>query len=301
MYYITERDVTENFTMRQAIEALREAFIELYKGHAKADSRSRNYSSSSVLSTMPAVIDKYGISGLKVYNASREGASFLVLLFNNESSKPIAIIEADRLGQIRTGAATALATSILHEKCEVFTLIGSGFQAETQLEGIISISDPNEIRVYSRNIDHARSFAKKMKDKFGREIETFADLKTALSGSDVITSITNSSEAFIKGDYLSGHYHLNLAGANIVGRREAEPSVFEHAELVVVEHLEQALKESSEIIEYLNNGGHVFELKNVVVEPVRYSPPGRTIFKSMGIGLEDLISGYYVLKNMGLI
>jgi alanine dehydrogenase len=301
MNFITEKEVFENFDMATAIEAMTEAFLEFHRGNAGADPRMRTFSNESVLSTMPAFMNKYHIAGLKSYIASKHGAKFVVILFDTRSTELIALVEANRLGQVRTGAVPAVATSILHGKCSVFTLIGSGFQAETQLEGILEVSDPEEIRVYSRTQAHGKAFAERMSKKFGRQLEFKSDLLSALDGADVISSITSSQQPIIEDLSFNENFHLNLAGSNILSRREVSQNVIESASLVVVEHLEQSFRESSEISDFVKAGGRVVELKEVVGSGEKYRNHKKTIFKSMGIGLEDISSAYYVLKKMKLV
>lgn len=301
MYFVTEREVYENFDMPLAINAMKEAFEEYYKGNAGSNSRARTFAGESVLSTMPAFMDKYHVAGFKSYIASRSGAKFVVLLFDTSASELLAIVEANRLGQMRTGAVPAVATSILHGKCSVFALIGSGFQAETQLEGILKVSDPEEIRVYSRTFSHRKAFAERMSKMFEREIKYYDNLKTTLDGADVISCITSSGEPIITDLSFNEAYHLNLAGSNMPSRREASGNVIAASDLVVVEHLEQALIESSEISEFVKGGGKAVELKEVVGSGASFNGHKRTLFKSMGIGLEDISSAYHVLKRMKLI
>ena len=301
MYVITEEDVVENFDMKMAIEAMRDAFGEYFRGEAGADSRIRTYSNTAVLSTMPAFMNKYNITGLKTYIATKEGARFVVLLFDTISNELIAVIEANKLGQVRTGAVTALATSAMHGKCSVFTLIGSGFQAETQLEGLLAVSNPSEIRVYSRTQAHGADFVERMSRKFGKEITYYDDLRSALENTDVITSITSSQDSIINDLSFLDEFHLNISGSNVLSRREVSRKVIDGADLVVVEHLEQALKESSEIVDFVNSGGIPIEFKNVIGETEKYMGFKKTIFKTMGIGLEDIVSARYLLKKMNLI
>ncbi len=301
MYYITENEVEANFGMKMAIDAVNDAFKEYFNNTAGVDSRNRTISESSVLSTMPAYMNKYHITGFKTYVATKEGARFVVLLFDSVSSEMIAVIEANRLGQVRTGAVTALGTNILHGKCSVFSLIGSGFQAETQLEGILEIGDPSLVRVYSRTPEHGRKFVKKMEQKYHCDISFREDLRSALEGADVISCITSSKEPLISDLSFLDSYHLNIGGANVLSHREVSQNVMRSSDIVVVEHLEQALKESSEISEFVNEGGKTVEFKDVVGESQKYKGNKKTIFKTMGIGLEDIASAYHLLKNMDLL
>ena len=140
-----------------------------------------------------------------------------------------------------------------------------------------------------------------MSKKFGREIKDYSDLGKALYNADVITCITSSHEPIIKDLSFSGRYHLNIAGSNILARREVSEAVIRDANLVVVEHLEQALRESSEISDFVNGGGKPVEFKEVVGESQKFSHLRKTIFKTMGIGLEDIICAWYVLDKMNLV
>jgi alanine dehydrogenase len=301
VYFITEREVSVNFDMKTAIDAMNDCFAEYFKGSAGADSRQRTFSDGSVLSTMPAFMNKYRITGLKTYIGTKDNARFVVLLFDTITTELLAVIEANRLGQVRTGAVTALATSILHGKISTFTLVGSGFQAETQLEGIMSISNPEEVRVYGRTKEHGRDFAGRMTERFGRKIVYFQDLRKALDGADVISCITSAHQPIIEDLSFLHSYHLNLGGSNVLSRREVSEQVVDGAQLVVVEHLEQALKESSEISDFVGKGGKAVELKEVVGSKDKFKGFKKTIFKSMGIGLEDIASAYYLLKKMDLL
>ncbi|MGC8609109.1 MAG: ornithine cyclodeaminase [Thermoplasmata archaeon] len=302
MIYISEDEVNQNYSMKSSIEAMKYAFKALYSGDASVSPRQRTYMGNSVLNTMPAAIKSYGIAGLKAYIVTPKGARFVVIIYDIESSDLIAVIEANRLGQIRTGAVTAFATSLLHsDECNIFTLIGSGFQAETQLEGMVNVKNPSEIRVYSVHFNNAKNFAQKMGSKFGIDIKPFDSAKKAIEGADIITSITDSNEPIIQKDMLGDRYHINLAGANIPQRREADLDVLKFSDLVVSEHRDQSMMESFEISEFLKSGGRVAELKDVTGNPKEYYGRKKTVFKSMGIGLEDVASAHVILKNMGII
>ncbi|KAA8923387.1 ornithine cyclodeaminase [Thermoplasma sp.] len=300
MYYINEDEVRSNLTMKETIDVIREAFEEYRSGRASSNTRVRTFSEGSVLNTMPASMEKYHIMGHKTYSASKNGARFVVTLFDSRSNDLIAIVEANRLGQMRTGAVTAYATSILHPSVENFTLIGSGFQAETQLEGMLVVSHPRSIRVYSRNHEHAKDFASRMAKKFGVDVRPVDNAEAAISGADTISSITNSVSPIILRKYLGSHYHINLAGSNYMNRREAEYEVLHDADLVVTEHYDQSMVESAEISEYVRFGGKPLELREIAGRYGEFSDLDRTVFKSMGIGLEDIATAYRVLRNMGL-
>ncbi|GGM71510.1 ornithine cyclodeaminase [Thermogymnomonas acidicola] len=291
-----------NLSVKDVIEELRNAFLSYGSGRSKSSPRDRIFGDGMVLNTMPALYADRHMAGLKTYIAGKGGARFVVLVFDTDSMELMAVIEANRLGQVRTGALPAMFTrEAITWKPKVFTVIGSGFQAETQLTAMCSVFQFEEVRVYSRHPENARKFAERMSKVTGLGIEPFSDVHRALRDTDIVNSITDSNEAiFSRGD-LPDRYIVNLAGGNLPNRREAAPDVLEGSELIVVEHLEQALLESGEVIDYVRKHGRerLIELKDFMVKPEAYRKD-RVVFKSMGIGLEDLAAAYVLLRKMGV-
>lgn len=303
MYYISEDEVNRNLRMDEVVDALEEAFVHYGNGNAMASERDRIILDGTIYNTMPAIDTKLGIAGMKAYIAGKTGARFVVLMFNRNDNELLAVIEADRLGQIRTGALPAMASRILVKgRNHSLAIIGSGFQAETQLHGMLTQFDLDIVKVYSRNFTHARKFAEEMSKKFGIEIKAEETANAALKDSTLINSITNSNEAIFSRKDLGDEYHVNLCGGNLPMRQEAADNVLSMSDLVVTEHLDQSLKESGEIIHFVkDHGGKPVELKDVVINREKYQGKNRTVFKSMGIGLEDIATGYLLLKNMKLL
>jgi len=304
MIFVSEKDVEENLKMDELIGSLEEIFIDYANGEAYSNARDRIKTEEFTLNTMPALIKRYGIAGLKTYISGNGEAKFVVIVFDLKNFEKIAVIEANRLGQMRTGAVTALASKILfRERDPIFTLIGSGFQAETQLDGILTLFNPKEVRVYSRNFEHAGEFVERNNKKADSPMIAMKNVSDALKNANLITCITNSKEPIFSTGDIGDRYHINLAGANVIGRREVSNDVLERSELIVVEHLEQSYRESSEIIDYVNKNGmkNIIELKDLVKNGEKYGNLKRTVFKSMGIGLEDLVAANIVLKKMNII
>jgi alanine dehydrogenase len=291
--YITENDVKKNLPAKECIEELRKAFKSYGNERSDAHPRDRLIKGENILNTMPGFYQDKHLAGLKTYYSGRNGIHFVVIIFDTEKPEELFVLEADALGQIRTGALTAMVTSeIVMQKKINFTIIGSGYQAESQFLAMNEIFEFENAYVYSRNIEHAKAFA----EKFG--IKATANLDV-LKGSDVITSITNSNTPIFNYSQLPEKYHINLAGANFPVRREAAKDVLDNSDRVIVENYSQAMKESSEIME-IKDKGKIVELKDFIVKKEKY-PGNKTVFKSMGIGLEDVAAGYVVLKNMGII
>ncbi|MEM0158229.1 MAG: ornithine cyclodeaminase [Thermoplasmataceae archaeon] len=303
MLYITEQEVEQNLTMDDAINILKEAFTDFGKGKAMASPRDRIIMDGVVYNTMPAVWVSKHIAGMKTYIAGKEGAHFVVLVFDTISNDLIAVIEANRLGQVRTGALPAMVSQmVLKERSQRVSILGSGFQAETQLQGILEVFDPEWVRVYSRNYNHAVSFAKRMTEKFGREVIPSKSVAEALGDATLITSITDSRDPIFSAKDLGEHYHINLCGANLPMRREASDDVLYTSDIVIVEHLDQAMRESAEImgLKQLHPRKEIVELKDFILQQ-KQGEYGKSVFKSMGIGLEDIAAAYALLKRMSII
>ncbi|WMT50730.1 MAG: ornithine cyclodeaminase [Ferroplasma sp.] len=291
--YVSEHDVKSSLNMKECIEELRKAFMSYGEGLSDTHPRDRIIVDKNILNTMPGYYAERHLAGLKTYYSGPKGIHFTVLIFNTERPQDLYLIEANALGQIRTGALTAMATSeIVRKKSINFTLIGSGFQAESQFLGMKEMFNLDNAFVYSRNPEHSKKFA----DIFG--IQQAENLEV-LKESDVITTITNSNTPIFNYSQLPDEYHINLAGSNFPIRREAAPDVLDKSDVVIVENHDQALKESSEIMG-IENKSKIVELKDYIINKEKYSGK-KTIFKSMGIGLEDVAAGYVILKNMGFL
>ncbi|WP_393971599.1 ornithine cyclodeaminase [Oxyplasma meridianum] len=303
MFYITEDEVDRNLKMEEVVDALQETFVHYGEGKAMASARDRLILDGTVYNTMPAIDSQLGIAGMKTYIAGKNGAKFVVVIFDQRKDELLAIIDANRLGQIRTGALPAMASRILVKgKKHNLAIIGSGFQAQTQIQGMLSQFDVDMVKVYSRNYSHAKKFADEMSRKFGVDVRAEETARSALKDITLVNSITDSNQAIFSRSDLGDEYHVNLCGGNIPMRQEAADDVLSESDLVVTEHLEQSLKESGEMIHFVkNSGGKPVELKDLVVNREKYYGKQRTVFKTMGIGLEDIATGYLLLKKMNLI
>lgn len=305
MHYISEQEVKENLGMKETIDVLEEAFESLAQGSSHYRPRERIIFNGTVFNTMPGVFEKRHLAGLKTYIANKDGVRFVVVVFDTRNNDLLAVIEANRLGQVRTGALPAMVTRrIVSGSSHSLAVVGSGFQAETQLEGINEVFDLENISVYSRAYNHAQAFAEKMSKKTGMNVKAFEKVRDALKGATIVNSITDSNDSiFSRGD-LGEEYHVNLCGGNLPTRREAAEDVLMDSELLIVEDLAQAMKESGEIIGITR--GH--PEKNFVnlgdlmkMEKGQYYGKKRTLFKTMGLGLEDVAAAYVLMKNMDII
>jgi alanine dehydrogenase len=304
MLYVTENDVRGNLSMKELIPALKDFISDYGKGAAFSSSRNRIIAGTHILNTMPASAPKYNLAGLKSYISSRNGFRAVVNVFTIDPPDLLAVVDANILGQMRTGALPAMVTSLLLKQRSVnFSIFGSGFQAETQLTGMATAFHIDRAFVYSRHGERSRAYAERYSRDLGVDIVSVDKPEEALRHSDVVSTITTSRAPLFTADMLPDHYHINLAGGNLPNRSEAGPDVIGGSSSIIVEHLDQAFVESGEIIGsgMRKDDPRLVEMAKFVSDPSQYSPGQRTIFKSMGIGIEDLCAAYVVLRNIDAI
>jgi ornithine cyclodeaminase/alanine dehydrogenase-like protein (mu-crystallin family) len=290
--FIREKEVDELITMDEAIKIIEEATRYQGQGLAKIIPRNRIYSQNFVFNVMSASIEPWNVVGLKTYLSTKKVTSFVIIIFDTNFTEPIAIIEADRLGQIRTGAASGLATKYLAKKnARIISVIGAGRQARTQVIGIAEALKAEKILVYSRTYSKAVIMAEELK-KYNYNVEVVENYMKACDA-DVISTATNSKEPFLRPEWIKTGTHINLIGSNVISKAEAFPETIGMASLVVTDLKEQAMIESGDLIRAVEKGflkwDSVRELWEVVLgNAKRVNDDEITIFKSHGIALWDV-------------
>lgn len=290
--FIREKEVDELISMNEAIKIIEEATRYQGQGLAKIIPRNRIYSQNFVFNIMSSSIEAWNVVGLKAYLSAKGITSFVIIIFDTNSTEPIAIIEADRLGQIRTGAASGLATKYLAKKnARIVSVIGAGKQARTQAIATAEVLKAEKILVYSRTYSNAIMMVEELK-KYNYNAEVVESYMRACDA-DVISTATNSKEPFLRPEWIKAGAHINLIGSNVASRAEAFPETIGLASLVVTDLKEQAMIESGDLIKAVEKGflkwDFVRELWEVVLGNVkRVSDDEITIFKSHGIALWDV-------------
>ena len=208
------------------------------------------------------------------------------------------MLEANRLGQIRTGAASGLATRFMaREDAATLAIIGSGFQARTQLEAMRAVRQFTEVRVWSR--DPAKRAA------FAAETNTHAveTAEEAVRGAQVVVTATNAKEPVLSSEWIEPGTHINVMGSNQANRREIPTELVRRADLIVVDSIEQARMESGDLVMALEerdwSSPRIVELKDVVAgrAQARTKPDQITLFKSIGLAVEDVIAAGFVYER----
>ena len=214
------------------------------------------------------------------------------------------------MGQIRTGAATGLATRYMAKSdAATVAVIGSGFQARTQLEAVCTVRNIKQARVYSRREERRGEFATQMTERLKLEVTATDSGQKCVEGADIVIAITPARDPVVEGEWLSPGAHINAAGGNHWMRREIDEAVVVRSDIIVVDQLEQAKAECGDLIWPEGRGTFrwdmVHELQDVVAGRVkgRSSDTDITLFESMGVALEDIAAAqlvYYKAKEQGI-
>jgi ornithine cyclodeaminase/alanine dehydrogenase len=241
-----------------------------------------------------------GALGLKAYSVARTGARFYTMLFDPESGELLSLIQSDKLGQMRTGAASGVATKHLaREDADSLGLYGAGWQAESQLEAIAAAKKLSRVIVYSRSEESRKAFAEKMGERLEMEIET-THFPEEPAAQDIVVTATSSREPVLLGEWLKPGTHINAAGSNFLFKSEIDREVVTRANLITIDSREELGLEAGSLLQSLETGvilpEAVRELGQVIAGQIkgRESPEDITLFASQGLALEDLAAARLV-------
>jgi ornithine cyclodeaminase/alanine dehydrogenase-like protein (mu-crystallin family) len=325
--YLSEEEVGRLLPMPDCIEAVEQAFRQWGEGRASNRPRARATLQGGLLHTLSAASDDWGRMAAKVYATTRAGARFVVLLFDGKTSDLIAIIEADRLGQIRTGAASGVATRHLAKPgADTLAVIGTGWQARGQAVAIAAVRKLRAIRAFGRDRDRLAAFCREVEEATGVTAIAAASAEAAVRGADIVATATSAAGPILQGGWIDPGTHINAVGSNRIDRRELDSAVIDRAAILVVDAIDQARLEAGDLVGAGTDGAaaagggagppagtgpgpaarpgpplmpaleRAVELAAIVAGRV----PGRrrsddiTLFKSLGIGLEDLAAAQVV-------
>ncbi len=295
--YLTESDIATLVTPVDAVDAVEACFRRMAAGEVEIAPRRRLRLPEGSLADMAAADSGLGLAGGKLYAATPNGATFVVCLFDSATSGLVAVIEADRLGQLRTGAASAVAARHL-AKSDTRTLgvIGCGYQAETQVACIrAAVPTIERVVAYCRTPERLAAFCERIGAEPG---ESHRDA----AAQDVVVTITSSKDPVLRGEWLSPGALVIAAGANLASRRELDNAVLARATFVCCDWLEQARLESGDLIDPVAAGVldwlEVHELHEVVSGELagRQSDDDLVLFKSNGLAAWDVAIGGVAMR-----
>jgi ornithine cyclodeaminase/alanine dehydrogenase-like protein (mu-crystallin family) len=299
--YIDESEVRRLLPMADCIERVRAAFRNLAAGEASNQPRRRLIlPTRSVLHYMAGAVGNY--FGIKVYSTNpQHGARFLFLLYRAADAKLLAIMDANYLGQIRTGAASALATSLLaREDARTLGIVGTGFQARSQLEAIAAVTSLDTVLVWSRSQAKREVFARETDRLFGVAVRVAGSVEETVRAADILVTATTSKDPVLESQWVKPGTHINAIGSNNAQRRELPEDLIARASVLVVDDREQSRMESGDLLMALkeDDWSRTLELKDLFAKPFpRTGSAELSIFKSNGMAVEDVAAASLVYER----
>jgi ornithine cyclodeaminase/alanine dehydrogenase-like protein (mu-crystallin family) len=294
--HITESEVRQILTMPMAIDAVDEIFRKEAAGEVVVHARRRfELPSGGFFHYMAAADFAAGFIAMKQYTYVRGKMRFLVPLYEIASGDLAAMIEADYMGQLRTGGASGVATKFLAPRgASVAAIIGTGGQARTQLEAIAAVRKLKSARVYGRNAERRKQFAESMSQKLAIPVEPANSSAEAAHDAHIICTATTASQPVLTAADIPSGAHINAIGANHAHKRELDGPAVAAANLIVVDSIEQSRQEAGDLILAFQNDESRWNKVKILSDVVAGKTPGRatdseiTLFKSNGIASWDL-------------
>ncbi len=309
--HINEAEVKSVLSMPLAIEAVEAISRRQAAGEVLVHPRRRfELPGGAFFHHMAAADVTENLVATKQYTYVGGELKFVASLFSTNSGDLLALIEADVMGQMRTGAATGVATKYLaRADAETAAIIGTGRQARTQLEAIATVRKLDRVRVYGREPERREKFAKEMSANLGVRVEAAVSSAEATEGAAVVCTATTASHAVVNAGAISAGTHINAIGANHMKKRELDAETVAKCDRIFVDSIEQSRQEAGDLV--LGFAGHekrwdaVRELSSLVAGIChgRTGDSQITLFKSNGIAAWDLAAAaavYRLAKERGL-
>ncbi len=295
MLLIREQEARTLVSMTDALDSVERAFVEQALGTGINQPRQRTRQPGGILHMLCGALTARGYWGYKAYTSTRSGTRFTVTLYDVQSGELLTTIEADYLGQLRTGAASGIATRVLaRPDAAVLALFGTGFQAETQLEAIAAVRQLRDIRAYSPTTEKREAFAERMGERLGLPVHAVSTPEAALDGADIVTTATTARSPLFAGNQISPGTHINAAGSNSIARVELDHRTIRRADRIFTDDVAQARSESGDLVMAYERNALAWEAVRPLADVVaglttaRGGPDEITLFESQGIALWDI-------------
>ncbi len=307
---ISQREVPALLPMKECVDLMAETLRTLSLGNAVLPLRTAMWlpDRSGLLGVMPAYLGSPRSMGLKAVSVmpGNHGTEYdshqgVVLLFEADHGSLLAVIDGSSITAIRTAAVSAAATALLaRENAGNLAILGSGVQASTHLEAMGAVRPLRRVRVWSRDPAHARAFAERESGRCGCFVEPAASAHAAVDGADLICTVTASREPVLEGDWIAAGAHVNAVGASFKEGRELDTRAVARARLYV-DRRESALHEAGDFLIPRAEGAigddHIVgEIGEALLGrvPGRRSDDEITLFKSLGLGVEDVAAAHHI-------
>lgn len=308
--HISEAEVRTVLNMSIGLEAVEEVSRKEALGEVIVHSRRRFELPRGYFHYMAAADMAAGYVAMKQYTYVRGNVRFLVPLYEISSGDLLALIEADYMGQIRTGAASGVATKYLaRQDANTVAIMGTGGQGKTQLEAVAAVRKLASAGVYGRNPERRSKFAQEMTERLGFPVKATESATEAVRGAHIICTATTASEPVLLGAGLAPGVHINAVGANHAHKRELDDTAVAAASVTVVDSIEQSRVEAGDLIQAFRGDETRWAAVKKLSDLVAGKAPGRssasdvTLFKSNGIASWDLavaVKVYSAARQYGL-
>lgn len=293
--FLSEDDVKQVLTATMALEAVESAHRDLSLGQAQDTPRARTRLPQTVLHILQGALPAQGVLGYKAYTTNRSGNRFLVYMFDAASGRLLALIEADYMGMIRTGAASGVAAQWLaRPDTSVAGVFGAGWQAEGHVRGICAAMPLELVKVFSRNAVKLSAFCERLSGITGVAVVPAASAEDTVRGSSLIGTVTTAAQPLFDVDWLEPGTHINAAGSNALIRQELPEAALRRCAVVAVDAVPTALAEAGDLLPYLEKGRlharQLVELGDIIVgrHAGRTASEQITLFESQGMAIQDL-------------
>lgn len=293
--YLNEDDVHQLLTMPLTLEAVEEAHKELSLARAVDVPRQRTRLPQTALHILQGALPAHDAIGYKAYTSNRTGVRFLVHVFSASTGALRAVLSADYLGMMRTGAASGVATRWLaRPDAEVMGVFGAGWQAEGNIEAVAAVRKLKRVKVFARNAERLADFSARMSRRLGIDVVPTASPEETVRDSDIVSTITTAASPLFDAAWLSPGTHINAAGSNSLIRREVGEDTLKRCRPIVVDSVDAALKEAGDLLPLLEKGRlnerQLVELGDIILgrHPGRTKPEDVTLFESQGMAIQDL-------------
>ncbi len=293
--YLSESDVKQLLTMPMAVSLVEAALKARAEGRATDIPRVRTRTPQGTLHVLQAASQDLDRIGFKAYYSSSTGTRFHVHLYDLTKGPHLAMVEANHLGIVRTGAASGVATRCLaRPNASIVAAVGAGRQAVGQLEAICEVCKVSEVRVWSRKAETSRKFIDTLEKRLNVAMRPVDSVAEAVRGADIINVMTKAGEPVLRGEWLEPGQHINAAGSNSLIRREIDLAAVKRCNYITVDSRGTARNECGDLLPAIESGltdwDTLTEIGDVLIgrAPRRTSPHQITLYESHGMGIQDL-------------
>lgn len=311
---LSHDEVVELLPIKECIAVMRDALIALAAGNVHQPLRTiiRPSGAAGVMGLMPSYISgdraAFGLKAICMFPGNpakgKDAHQGAVLLFSADTGELLALMNASAITGIRTASVSAVATDLLarEDACNL-AIIGAGVQARSHLAAMSQVRSIKRCRIASRQIEHARKFAEEMRRDFSFPLEPVDSVEEALAGADLIVTVTSAIEPIVRSEWISPGAHLNVVGSSTPNAREVDSATMAASSLFV-DRRESTINEAGDYLFALRDGAigpdHIrAEIGEVLRgdKPGRTSPDEITLFKSLGLAIEDLAAAEYLYRK----